>query len=86
MIEYMCKNMQELLAYSKARRRRQAFQHYEINKVHGECSGLTDREWNNVKTRGKTSYTQSSKYTMHKMWRDNTQKYDLKQLKIINKA
>jgi hypothetical protein len=66
----MCKNMRELLAYSKARRRRQAFQHYEIN----------------VKTRGKTSYTQSSKYTMHKMWRDNTQKYDLKQLKIINKA
>jgi len=54
--------------------------------VHGECSGLTDREWKNVKTKGKTSYTQSSKYTMHKMWRENTQKYDLKQLKIINKA
>jgi len=86
MIKYMCKNMRELLAYSKARRRRQAFQHYEINKIHGECSGLTDREWKNVKTKGKTSYTQSSKYTMHKMWRDNTQKYDLKQLKLINKA
>ena len=50
----MCKNMRELLAYSKARRRRQAFQHYEINKIHGECSGLTDSEWKNVKTKGKT--------------------------------
>jgi hypothetical protein len=86
MIEYMCKNMRELLEYSKNSRRKRAFQHYELNKVHGECSGLTDREWKNVKTKGKTSYTQSSKYTMHKMWRDNTQKYDLKQLKIINKA
>jgi hypothetical protein len=86
MIEYMCKNMRELLEYSKNSRRKRAFQHYELNKVHGECSGLTDREWKNVKTKGKTSYTQSSKYTMHKMWRDNTQKYDLKQLKLINKA
>ena len=81
----MCKNMQELLAYSKARRKKQGFHHYEINKVHGECSGLTDREWKSVKTKGKSSYNQVSKYTMHKMWRDNTQKYDLKQLKLINK-
>ena len=74
----MCKNMQELLEYSKTSKRKRAFQHYQINRVHGE--------WNNVKTRGKSSYTQSSKYTMHKMWRDTTQKYDLKQLKLINKA
>jgi len=78
--------MRELLEYSKNSRRERAFQHYQINKVYGECSGLTDREWKNVKTKGKTSYTQSSKYTMHKMWRENTQKYDINQLKIINKA
>ena len=78
--------MKELLEYSKTSRRKRAFHHYQINKVHGECSGLTNREWNNVKTRCKSSYTQSSKYTMHKMWRDTTQKYDLKQLKLINKA
>jgi len=46
---------------------------------------LTDREWKTVKIRGKSSYNQVSKYTMHKMWRDNTQKYDLNQLKLINK-
>ena len=34
-----------------------------------------------VKLRGKTSYSQSSKYTMHKMWRDSHEKYDLKQVK-----
>ena len=82
----MCKNMQELLAYSKARRKRQGFHHYEINKVHGKCQPFTDREYKQVQIRGKSSYNQVSKYTMHKMWRDNTQKYDLKQLKLINKA
>ena len=82
----MCKNMRELLAYSKARRKKQGFHHYEINKVHGECQPFTDREYKKVQIRGKSSYNQVSKYTMHKMWRDNTQKYDLNQLKLINKA
>ena len=82
----MCRNMQELKQYVKNKRKQRSFQHYELNKVHGECQPFTDREYKHVKLRGKTSYTQSSKYTMHKMWRENTQKYDLKQLKIINKA
>ena len=82
----MCRNMQELKQYVKNKRKQRGFQHYELNKVHGECRPFTDREYKQVKLRGKTSYTQSSKYTMHKMWRENTQKYDLKQLKIINKA
>ena len=81
----MCKNMRELLAYSKAKRKKQAFHHHEINKVHGECQPFTDREYKKVQIRGKSSYNQVSKYTMHKMWRDNTQKYDLNQLKLINK-
>jgi len=82
----MCKNMKELLAYSKAKRKKQAFHHYEINKVHGECKPFTDREYKKVQIQGKSSYNQVSKYTMHKMWRDNTQKYNLNQLKLINKA
>ena len=86
MIESMCSNMQELKQYVANKRKQRSFQHYELNKVHGECQPFTDREYKQVKLRGKTSYTQSSKYTMHKMWRENTQKYDLKQLKIINKA
>jgi len=86
MIESMCSNMQELKQYVANKRKQRAFQHYELNKVHGECQPFTDREYKQVKLRGKSSYSQVSKYTMHKMWRDNTQKYDLKQLKIINKA
>ena len=81
----MCKNMKELLEYSKTNKRKRAFQHHEANRIHGECSGLTDNEWKSVKIRSKSSYNQISKYTMHKMWRDTTQKYDLKQLKLINK-
>ena len=82
----MCSNMQELKQYVANKRKQRSFQHYELNKVHGECQPFTDREYKQVKLRGKTSYTQSSKYTMHKMWRENTQKYDINQLKIINKA
>ncbi len=82
----MCSNMQELKQYVANKRKQRSFQHYELNKVHGECQPFTDREYKQVKLRGKTSYTQSSKYTMHKMWRENTQKYDFNQLKIINKA
>ena len=79
-------NMKELLAYSKASRRKRAFQHYELNKVHGECKPLTDLEYKKVQIRGKSSYNQVSKYTMHKMWRETTQKYDLNQLKLIKKC
>jgi len=86
MIEYMCNNMKELLEYSKTSRRKRAFQHYELNKVHGECKPFTNSEYKQVQIQGKSSYNQVSKYTMHKMWRDTTQKYDLKQLKLINKA
>ena len=82
----MCRNMQELKQYVKNKRKQSGFQHYELNRVHGECQPFTDREYKQVKLRGKSSYSQSSKYTMQKMWRENTQKYDLKQLKIINKA
>jgi len=49
--------------------------------VHGECQPFTDREYKQVKLRGKSSYSQVSKYTMHKMWRDSHEKYDLKQVK-----
>ena len=50
-------------------------------KLHGECQPFTDREYKQVKLRGKSSYSQASKYTMHKMWRDSHEKYDLKQVK-----
>ena len=82
----MCSNIQELKQYVANKRKKRAFQHYELNKVHGECQPFTDSEYKQVKLRGKTSYNQSSKYTMHKMWREKTQKYTVNQLKLINKA
>ena len=77
----MCSNMQELKQYVANKRKQRSFQHYQINKVHGECQPFTDREYKQVKLRGKSSYSQVSKYTMHKMWRDSHEKYDLKQVK-----
>ena len=49
----MCKNMQELKQYVANKRKRRGFQHYELNKVHGECQPFTDREYKQVKIRGK---------------------------------
>ena len=82
----MCKNMQELKQYVANKQKQRSFQHYELNKVHGECQPFTDREYKKVKLRGKSTYSQSKRYTMHKMWREYTQKYDIKQLKLINKV
>jgi len=53
----MCSNMQELKQYVANKRKQRSFQHYELNKVHGECQPFTDREYKQVKLRGKTSYT-----------------------------
>ena len=58
MIESMCSNMQELKQYVANKRKQRAFQHYELNKVHGECQPFTDREYKQVKLKGKSvSYT-----------------------------
>ena len=40
---YVCKSMKELLAYTKAKRKQRAHQHYEMAKVYGECSGMGNR-------------------------------------------
>ena len=82
----MCKNMQELLAYSKARRKKQAFQHYEINKVHGKCQPFTDREYKQVKIYQKSNYSKRKKHVYTGYWREYTQKYTVDQLKLINKV
>ena len=49
----MCKNMQELKQYVANKRKMRSFQHYELNKVHGECQPFTDREYKQVKLYGK---------------------------------
>ena len=77
----MCSNMQELKQYVVNKRKQRSFQHYQINKVHGECQPFTDREYKQVKLYGKSTYSKGKRFTFNAMWRDNNEKYDLKQVK-----
>ena len=77
----MCSNMQELKQLVAFNRKKRAFQHYQINKVHGVCQPFTDREYKQVKLYGKSSYSKGKKFTFNAMWRGNNEKYDLKQVK-----
>ena len=81
----MCKNMQELLAYSKASKRKRAFQHYQINRVHGECQPMNDREYKLVPITGKRTYSKGKSHVYNAYWRGNNEKFDLKQFKKVIK-
>ena len=49
-------------------------------------SGLTDSEWNRVKTGQKSSFSKSRKFTHNKMWQETHKKFDTKQLILIRKT
>ena len=77
----MGSNIQELKQNVAKKRKMRSFQHYELNKVHGECQPFTDREYKQVKLYGKSTYSKGKKFTFNAMWRGNNEKYDLKQVK-----
>lgn len=79
----MCSNMQELKQYVASNRKTRAFQHYELNKIHGECQPINDREYKLLPITGKRSYNQVKKHTNHAYWRGKDEKFDLKQLKKV---
>ena len=81
----MCSNMKELLEYSKTSRRKRAFQHYELNKVHGECQPMTNSEYKQVPVSGKTTYSKGKSHVYNAYWRGNNEKFDLKQFKKVIK-
>ena len=82
----MCSNMQELKQLVALNRKKRAFHHYQINKVHGECQPLTDKEYKQVEIRGKSNYSKRKAHVYTSYWREYTQKYTVNQLKLINKA
>ena len=49
-------------------------------------SGLTDVEWNRVKTGQKSTFSKARKFTHNKMWRDTHKKFDNSQLILIRKT
>ena len=82
----MCSNMHELKQLVASNRKKRAFQHYELNKVHGKCQPFTDREYKQVKIYQKSNYSKRKKHVYTGYWREYTQKYTVNQLKLINKV
>ena len=60
-----CKTMKELLAYTKAMRKKRAHDHYEIAKLYGPCSGMGNRRY---KVEGKKSYSKGKQYAYTHRW------------------
>jgi hypothetical protein len=78
-------NMKELCLYVKQARKKVADEHRRRVAHHGKCSGLTDIEYRRVVICGKKSYPQQRKFVHSKMWSQTHKKFDVKQLKLINK-
>ena len=75
--------MKELCEYSLQQKKLRARGHRLKHAHDGLCSGLTDVEYNRVVTRQKSTFTKARKFTHNRMWRDNTKKFTVEQLKLI---
>ena len=81
----MVSNIKELCEYSKQKKLARKHHHQQMIKIHGECSGLTDKEYKKSTVRQKKSFPQQYKFTHNKMWRTSIKKYSVEQLRIIAK-
>mgnify|MGYP003139326906 CR=1 FL=1 len=77
-------NMKELLIYAEQQKKMRAAEHRRKHAHDGRCSGLTDKEYNQVKVRQKSTFTKARKFTHNRMWKYQT-RYSVQQLKQIKK-
>ena len=80
------KTMKELLNYVEEQKKIRAAEHRRKFEHHGECGGLTDKEWNSIKHGQKSSFPKARKFTHNRMWQETHKKFDTKQLLIIKKT
>jgi hypothetical protein len=76
-------NMKELCNYSLQQKKLRAAEHRRKHAHEGMCSGLSDAEYNRVQIRQKSNFSKARKFTHNRMWRDNTKKFTVEQLKLI---
>ena len=76
-------NMKELLIYAEQQKKLRASEHRRKHAHDGLCSGLSNAEYNRVKHSQKSTFTKARKFTHNRMWRDNTKKFTVEQLKLI---
>ena len=80
------RNMKELLAYVEAQKKIRADGHRRLTLLNGSCSGLTDKEYNNIVTRQKSNFAKARKFTHNRMWQETHKKFDIKELKLIKQT
>ena len=73
-------NMKELLEYVANKRKQRGHEHYEMAKAFGACKGMGNRRY---KVPQKATFAKFKKFTYNRMWKDNSEKYDLQQLKRV---
>ena len=76
-------NMKQLLVYAEQQKKLRASEHRRKHAHDVKCSGLTQSEYNKMTVRQKTTFTKARKFTHNRMWRDNTKKFTVEQLKLI---
>ena len=76
-------NMKELCNYSLQQKKLRAAEHRRKHAHEGMCSGLSSAEYNRVKHSQKSTFSKARKFTHNRMWRDNTKKFTIEQLKLI---
>ena len=76
-------NMKELCEYSIQQKKLRAAEHRRKHNHDGQCSGLTDKEYNRVQTSQKSTFAKARKFTHNRMWRETTKKFTVEQLKLI---
>ncbi len=76
-------NMKELCNYSLQQKKLRAAEHRRKHAHDGMCSGLSSAEYNRVKHSQKSTFSKARKFTHNRMWRDNTKKFTVEQLKLI---
>jgi hypothetical protein len=76
-------NMKQLLVYAEQQKKLRASEHRRKHAHDGKCSGLTQSEYNKMTVRQKTTFSKARKFTHNRMWRDNTKKFTVEQLKLI---
>ena len=75
--------MKELCEYSLQHKKLRAAEHRRKHAREGLCGGLTQSEYNKMTVRQKTTFSKARKFTHNRMWRDNTKKFTVEQLKLI---
>ena len=61
-------NMKELCEYSIQQKKLRAAEHRRKHNHGGQCSGLTDKEYNRVQTRQKSTFAKARKFTHTGLW------------------